>query len=285
MTKTIDVIVTIRDEEDFLPIFTDAIFNLKIPEEYKLQLLFIEDSSKDRTVEILEKLCRENENVSGYSLKKGFGQIPAINWGIQKSRADYIIMMDIDGAHPVNCIPVMIQEIEGGADIAQGSREVLANRSFFRKFFSSIFNSCMYLLTGFDSKKQNVYFRMITKDVKNLILNNYRIQRFLRINPSSNKLMRISYVPFSAEERIYGESKFNLKRLIKLSVLGALSVCSILRFCMFILVLFLLLIVVGLFLTPIISIIIGLFTFYLIVLFGYISTTNTTDKLELKKEY
>jgi glycosyltransferase involved in cell wall biosynthesis len=171
--KYIDVIVTIRDEEEFLPIFSKEILNLKIPEKYQLRLLFIEDSSTDNTVTLLSELCRENKWIKGFSLKNGLGQIPAINWGLEKSDADYVVMMDIDGAHPINNIPKMIDAIENGADVAQGSRQILANRSFFRYFFSRIYNTLMYILTCFDSRKQNVYFRMISKDVKELIFKNY----------------------------------------------------------------------------------------------------------------
>jgi hypothetical protein len=126
---------------------------------------------------------------------------------------------------------------------------------------------------------------MLSKDVHELILKNYRLQRILRINPTGWRNLKIAYIPFKAEERVYGESKFNLNRLVKLSVLGGLSVCSTKRFML--LVLLTLILIWGFLSTGFhfISIVVGICLLYLISLFIYISVTSTINNLELKKEY
>ena len=118
----VDIIVAVRNEEKNLVLFAESVRSLTLPGDVELGMIFVEDSSTDATLPVLCELASKDPLVHYYALEKGFGQGPAIVFGLSQSRADATIMMDVDGSHPVDVIPEMIERYLAGARIVQCRR-------------------------------------------------------------------------------------------------------------------------------------------------------------------
>ena len=226
----VDVVVAVRNEEESLPLFVQSLRALKIPENIELGCIFIEDSSTDATVDVLRNLSARDHLVSYICLTKGHGQAPAIALGVRESNADAIIMMDVDGGHPIELIPPMIDAFIGGALAVQAVRRTLENRQGYRDIATQLFNNVYRIATGIDTKKQNVFFRLIARPLAISLLQDNRWKHFLRIRYSGFNEATVAYVEFDALERVLGVSKYNLRRLLFLALDGVFASISLLRF-------------------------------------------------------
>jgi len=226
----IELIAAVRNEEACLPRFVSHVTALALPPSVRLSVLFVEDGSTDGTVAILRQLAADHASVSFISLVKGFGQCRALVFGMQCSEADAVIMMDVDDGHPVHVIPEMIARFMDGAEIVQAVRAALHSRKAYRRIGSRLFNLSMRVVTGEDIDRQNVYFRLVSRRIKNRIIRNRRWHCFLRLNLSGRHAPPAERVRFVAGDRQQGRSKYGFLRLLAFSVNGLLSLIPVARF-------------------------------------------------------
>lgn len=231
--STVDVVVAVRNEEESLPLFVQALKELPLPDNTKLSCIFVEDGSTDGTVAILRSLANTDSSIRYFCLERGFGQGPAVAFGVAQSQADAVIMMDVDGGHPVTLIPLMIEAFNRGAYAVQAVRRTLDNRQGYRLCGSFVFNSTFSLLTGVDTNRQNVFFRLISQDLAQRVLRDNRWKHFLRIRYHEIAARHIEYVEFDATDRLLGQSKYNFKRLAALAFNGVFAAISTKRFVLY----------------------------------------------------
>jgi glycosyltransferase involved in cell wall biosynthesis len=144
----IDVIVAVRNEEEAIPAFLDQVMALPLPSDVYLHVVFVEDSSTDGTLPLLRRLAREHPKLGYYSLVEGFGQGLAVSFALSRSEADAMIMMDVDGSHPIAVIPDMIAAFREGARVVQCVRRSLANRRRHRRLGAAAYQVAARWLTG-----------------------------------------------------------------------------------------------------------------------------------------
>jgi dolichol-phosphate mannosyltransferase len=203
---------------------------LRLPDAVRVRILFVEDGSTDRTLELLRSHAREDPDIQYYSLINPFGQGGAVSMGLAQATADAVVMMDVDGSHPVDMLPGMIREFLAGADIVQGVRRAIQKRAVYRQFGTRCFNLLVWILTGFRTSTQNVYFRLVSLAVCKELVANPRSRRFLRITFIDRADLTVRRLYFISEDRRFGASKYGLRRLLRLSIDAILSVVSIARF-------------------------------------------------------
>jgi len=228
--KKVDIVVPVRNEEKNIQVFIQNIKNLKISKAVELRIIFVEDGSSDKTLEVLREYSKQNSNIRYYSLINDFGQAGAALFGIKQSEADAVIMMDVDGSHPVEIIPEMVKYYLEGARIVHSIRKRFDKRKFYRRLGTFLFNFYLALTAGVDIRKQNVSFRLISKRIKNRLLENSRWLHYFRPNFPKRVGIKEKYIYFCAEERRIGESKYSFIRLFKIALTAPLSVMSFRRF-------------------------------------------------------
>ena len=108
--KSVDVLVAVRNEEKTIPGFINKLNEL-VPNDIKLNIIFLEDGSSDGTVELLKDLSKKFNNVNYISLDNKYGQYAALTYGLSLSKADAVITMDVDGGHPIETAIEMIKFI------------------------------------------------------------------------------------------------------------------------------------------------------------------------------
>ena len=167
---TIDVVVAVRDEEETIPPFVERIDALALPPNVELRMLFVEDSSSDGTRPLLRDLAAERSDVGYAFLRKGYGQGIAVSYGLSLSNADAVVMMDVDGSHPPEAIADLVDAFQGGAEVVQCVRRSIVDRRVYRNLGTAGFHAISRIVFGLDISDQNVFFRLISANVAEMIL-------------------------------------------------------------------------------------------------------------------
>lgn len=134
--KRISIVVPCYNEEEILKMFYEDLISVinKIENEYKYEIIFVNDGSKDNTLEILKKLREDNKNIKIISFSRNFGKEAAIYAGLSNSIGDLVVLMDSDLQHPPITILEMLKEIDNGYDMVATKRVNRNRRANYKKY-------------------------------------------------------------------------------------------------------------------------------------------------------
>ena len=222
MTR-IDIVTAVRNEEATLSAFTERVRALPLGRDVEIRIVFVEDSSQDDTLAVLRRLSDRDASIRHYALERGFGQGPAIIFGLSRSTADAVIMMDVDGSHPIEAIPEMIDHFSNGAEVVQCRRRSISGRRRYRDLGSAAFQRITRCLTGVDVSDQAIYFRLVSARVARELVASPVSWRFLRFSRPPRKSDELAVIDVDSAERTQGESKYGPGRLAGMAADGMLS--------------------------------------------------------------
>jgi len=222
----VDIIAAVRDEEETIPEFLARLDALQLPAGVVRRVTFVEDSSTDGTRLLLRNLAKARADVTYYTLEKGFGQGMALVFGLSRSKGDAMVLMDVDGSHPLDVIPEMVSAFLGGARVVQCVRRSLVNRRAYRHWGAAGFFNGARLLTGIDLNEQRIYYRLVSADIARELLAAPQYWNYLRFPLPRQPEGVLRMIPVDTEERRLGESKYNFRRLVVLAVDAVLSLLS-----------------------------------------------------------
>ena len=190
---------------------------------HKSRILFVNDGSKDKTLEIIEELYRECELFEGVNLSRNRGHQNALLAGltVAKEKSDVTISMDADLQDDINAIDDMLREYYSGSDIVYGVRSKRKKDSFFKRFTAELFYRIMNLL-GAETVFNHADYRLMSKRALEGLTSFKEVNLFLRgIVPMIG--YRTSSVYYERTERFAGESKYPLKKMISFALQGITS--------------------------------------------------------------
>lgn len=217
----VDIIVPVRNEAANIHKFVAAVESLALPADVDVAMCFIEDGSTDDTLGVLRTLSSENPHVHYVSMANGFGEGPAVMFGLRQSRADAMIMMAVE-SHPPELIPSMIGAFLDGAQVVQCVRDSFVGRERYRDIATALFVPAVQLLTGFDYAQQNVYYRLVSRDFAQEVLASPRYWRFLRFPLPDETSGALKIIHADMAERESGQSQYTVTRLLGLALDGIL---------------------------------------------------------------
>ena len=196
--------------------------NLVKIENYDHEIIFVNDGSKDKTLEILEKIAEEDENVKIISFSRNFGHQAAVTAGLQYVTGDAIIIMDADLQDPPELIPDMLKSWEEGNEVIYGKRKSREGESAFKLFTAKMFYKTLNALSDVDIPKDTGDFRLVDRKVVDTINSLPEHNKFLR---GLFSWVGYKQAPFEYErkERFAGETKYPLKKMLKLASDGIIS--------------------------------------------------------------
>lgn len=218
--KRIDIIVPCYNEEESLKVFQeriDELFRQSLETEYTL--LYINDGSTDKTLEMIKKYAERKDNVDYISFARNFGKEAGILAGLSYSTGDYVVVMDADLQHPPELIPQMLKEIETGYDCCMARRVSRKGEGFLRQKFSRMFYRFMNLITSIELVQGSTDFCLMTRQVVDAVLSLHERERFTKgiFNwVGFNK----KYIEYENVERVAGESKWSFKSLFNYAISG-----------------------------------------------------------------
>ncbi len=221
--KRIAVVVPCYNEAQNLPHFYNEINKefLNLP-NYDFKILFVNDGSKDNTLEIIKKLS-ENKNVEFLDFSRNFGKEAATSAGINNSlEAEAIIMIDADLQHPICKLKEFIEKWENGAEVVVGLRSKNEKAGFTKNFGSKIFYKIMNSIGETEITPNATDFRLIDKKVAE------EFSRLTEHNRMTRGLIdwmgfKRDYVEFTANGRFAGQASYSFAKLLKLALTSFVS--------------------------------------------------------------
>ena len=231
MSDKISVIVPCYNEQEALPFFFEAIGKIagKMKQEYNVdyEFVFVDDGSRDRTLEILRDFAKKDERVKYISFSRNFGKESAIYAGLEHVTGDYISMMDADLQDPPELLMEMYQEIKKGEYDCIGTRRVTRKgEPPIRSFFAH----CFYKLMNKISKAEIVDgardFRLMTRQMVNAILDVKEYNRFSK-GIFGWVGFKTKWLEYENIERVAGNTKWSFWKLFQYSLDGIVAFSTV----------------------------------------------------------
>lgn len=223
------IVVPCYNEEDMLPITSQALRNKlsSLVEKGKISpesfVLFVDDGSKDKTWELIEKEHNEHKEIYGLKLAGNVGHQYALTAGLitAKEISDITISIDADLQDDVDVFDEMVDLYHEGNDIVYGVRKKRKTDSFFKRFTAQSFYKIMNFC-GAKTIYNHADFRLMSKRAIAHFSNFEEVNLYIRgIVPLIGYKTECVY--YDRKERVAGESKYPLKKMLALAIEGITS--------------------------------------------------------------
>lgn len=221
--KKISIVIPVYNEENVLEISYSKIKNiLEDIKQYEYEIIFVNDGSKDNSLNLLEEISKGNDKVKIISFSRNFGQEAALTAGLKYVTGDAIVIIDADLQDPPELIPEMLKRWEQGNEVIYGKRKRRKGESAFKLLSAKMFYKTLNALSDVEIPKDTGDFRLVDRKVVDVI----------NLMPEHNKFIRglFSWVGFKQyayeykrNERVAGDSKYPLKKMWKLATDGIIS--------------------------------------------------------------
>ncbi|WP_339204033.1 glycosyltransferase family 2 protein [Paenibacillus sp. FSL K6-3182] len=186
------------------------------------ELIFVNDGSKDRTVELISMICDFDPNVRMINFSRNFGHQIAISAGMDYAQGDAIVVIDADLQDPPEVIIDMIAKWKEGFEVVYGKRLKRKGETMFKKITAKLFYRTLRSLTNVDIPVDTGDFRLIDRKVCDVLRGLKEKNRFVR-GLVSWIGFRQTMVEYEREERFAGETKYPLKKMISFAIDGITS--------------------------------------------------------------
>ena len=232
MENKLYVVIPCYNEEEVLP-ETSKRLKVKLEElmekgkiDRNSKIVFVNDGSKDRTWEIIEKLHEEDHIFSGINLSRNRGHQNALLAGLMttKNYADMVVSMDADLQDDINAVDEMVEKYLNGIDIVYGVRSSRAKDTFFKKATAEGFYKLMNGM-GANTVFNHADYRLMSRRALEGLAQFGEVNLFLRgIVPMIG--YRTDVVYYERGERFAGESKYPLGKMLSFAVEGITSLST-----------------------------------------------------------
>ena len=221
--KKISIVVPAYNEEEALPFLYERLTNLlNSIENYEFEVLFINDGSKDKTLEIIKELRQKDERFCYVNLSRNFGKEVAMMAGLDYAKGDAVIFIDADLQDPPELIPELIKYWEEGYDDVYAKRKSRDGETFLKKITSKMYYKVLQRMSRVEIQEDTGDFRLLDRRCVNALKKLRESQRC-----SKSMFSWIGYkkkeVLFDRDARIAGKTKWNYKKLVDLAIDGITS--------------------------------------------------------------
>ena len=216
--KKITTVVSVYNEELSLKHFYEVTVQVLENLEWDYEMVFVNDGSSDRSIDILRSIANINSKVKVVNFSRNFGHEAAMIAGIDYATGDGIVCMDADLQHPPQCIPDIIKKFEEGYEVVAMVRTQNADAGLIKRITSGAFYKVLNLMSPIKFENNSSDFFAMTQNVAEVLRRDYREKvRYLRGYVQSVGFKKTT-LEFKAAKREAGESKYNIRKLLKFSI-------------------------------------------------------------------
>lgn len=220
--NSVTVVIPVYNEERaFAHNFEAILRTLDALQDVKVDVMIVDDGSKDRTVEAVSKFCHARGNLRFLSLTRNFGKEAAIHAGLDHATGDAIIVMDSDLQHPPELIPRMIASWREGSSIVEAYKISRGRESMLSRVLASGFYGLFNSLSGMDLRNHSDY-KLLDRQV---------VEAYKALPERSRFFRGITHwlgfptvqIPFEVQARQHGTSAWSRLRLFRFSLVAITS--------------------------------------------------------------
>lgn len=221
--KTISILIPAYNEAPVLDQLMTRLGNLaQNVKDYEFEFLFVNDGSKDETLQIIKGFAEIDPRVSYINLSRNFGKEISMIAGLDHVTGDATVVIDADLQDPPELIPEMIKLWEEGYDDVYAKRKSREGETALKKFTSRMYYKTLQSITRIPIQEDTGDFRLLDRRVVEALKEFRESQR--------NTKAMFSWVGFHKKEILYdrdpraaGETKWNYMKLIELAIDGITS--------------------------------------------------------------
>lgn len=222
MKQLVSFVLPVYDEEENIEIFYKELScAIKSESSYDYELIFINDGSRDNSLELLELLATKDERVVVINFSRNFGHQYAITAGIDYSDGAAVIVMDTDLQDPPSVAIEFLRMWRKGYDVVYGQRKSRKDTRF-KRITANLYYRILVRVASIEIPRDTGDFRLMDRRVA-LELQKFREQnRFMRGLVSYLGFSQIA-VPFDRDIRYAGSTSYSMKHMMKLGLDGVLN--------------------------------------------------------------
>ena len=221
--KKITLLIPAYNEEEVLPILFERLNSFtKSVENYSFEFLFVNDGSRDRTLEIIKEHAAKDKRISYINLSRNFGKEIAMIAGIDHVRGDAMVIIDADLQDPPELIPEMIKHWEEGYDDVYARRSSREGETWLKKKTSEMYYKILQSSTNIPIQIDTGDFRLLDRRCIDALKQFRESQR--------NTKAMFSWIGYKKKEifynrdpRLAGTTKWNYRKLFNLAIDGITS--------------------------------------------------------------
>jgi dolichol-phosphate mannosyltransferase len=218
-SRKISVVCPCYHEEEGIGAFYTKLKQVLVHDcpDHQHEIVFVDDGSRDATLECLQKIAEQDNRVRVFSLTRNLGHQIALSAGLDVAEGDATIVMDSDLQHPPELIPELIQQWQEGHDVVLAVRQQTEGASLFKRLSSDGFYSVFNFLSDVKLTPGAADFCLLSRKAHDALCRMPERRRFLRgmVAWMGFKTARVLY---TAPSRFAGESKYSLRRMLALAL-------------------------------------------------------------------
>ena len=221
--KKISIIIPAYNEEEALPALMERITKFADDtKDYDFEFLFVNDGSKDRTIELIKEYREKDKRVCYVDFARNFGKETAMKAGIDYATGNAVVFLDADLQDPPEVITEMIKYWEEGYDDVYAQRNSRKGETWMKKFTSKMYYKVLQDLTNVPIQKDTGDFRLLDRRCVNAL----KVMKESQRN-SKSMFSWIGYkkkaIFYDRDPRVAGKTKWNYSKLINLAIDGITS--------------------------------------------------------------
>jgi polyisoprenyl-phosphate glycosyltransferase len=216
------IVVPVYNEEEVIHETYRRLTEVMRSTKEAYELLFVNDGSRDRTAEIIKEYSEQDPAVVLLDFARNFGHQIAITAGMDYARGEAVVVIDADLQDPPELILEMIEKWKQGFDVVYAKRTKRKGETYFKKQTAAMFYRFLRAMTDIDIPLDTGDFRLLDRKVCNQMNSIQEKNRFVRGLVSWVGFKQTA-VEYERDERLAGESKYPLKKMLKLSMDGITS--------------------------------------------------------------
>ena len=219
--QKVSLIIPCYNEEEALPLFYEEVGRVSaLLDKYEIEMLFVDDGSKDKTLGILKSFAEKDERVKYLSFSRNFGKEAAMYAGFCNATGDFVAVMDADMQDPPALLPDMLKILEEQDYDSVATRRVTRKgEPKIRSFFARMFYKIMGRISDVDVVDGARDFRLMKRTMVDSIVAMSEVNRF-----SKGIFGWIGFKTYWMEyenvERVAGQTKWSFWKLFKYSLEG-----------------------------------------------------------------
>lgn len=210
---TISAVIPVLNEQASLPTLRDELFEVARTDQLDLEVIFVDDGSRDGTWELITAFAAEDARVHGIRLRRNFGKAAALEAGIRMARGGQIVTLDADLQDDPREIPRFIARLNTGVDVVSGWKKV-RHDPWEKVVPSRIFNWLVSSLTGVRLHDHNCGFKAYRAEVFDEIRLYGELHRFVPVLAAARG-WSVDEIVVNHRPRQHGRSKYGFRRYFK----------------------------------------------------------------------
>jgi len=218
----VSVIVPLYNEEKVINEMYSKLLSVLDENKLGFEIIMVNDGSGDDTLEIAKNLCQKSKDVKLISFSRNFGHQVAVSAGLDKSAGEVVVIIDADLQDPPEIIAEMIAKWREGYDVVYGLRKKRKGESRFKLATAALFYRLIRKMTPIEIPVDAGDFRLMDRRVVEELRKMREKSRFVRglVSWVGFKQCSVEYI---RERRFAGETKYPLKKMMRLALDGILS--------------------------------------------------------------